>query len=45
MRIDPEHAPAHLRFDGKDFWFCSLECAGLFAAAPERYASSISPND
>jgi adenylate cyclase len=41
MRVDKERAAGHLLFDGNDFWFCSLRCAGLFAATPEQYASSV----
>lgn len=37
MRVCPDTAPGHLRFLDRDFWFCSLECAGRFAAAPAGY--------
>ena len=37
MRVLPESAPGHLRFADRDFWFCSLECAGRFAATPAAY--------
>lgn len=40
MRVDKEHAAGRLRFADDDFWFCSLHCAGLFAATPEQYAPS-----
>jgi len=37
MAVDPEHAAGRLSHDGVEFHFCSLECAGAFAASPERY--------
>ena len=37
MAVDPEHAAGRLSHDGVEFYFCSLECAGAFAAAPERF--------
>lgn len=40
MRVDPERAAGRLRFDGRDHWFCSLDCAALFAATPEAYGGS-----
>jgi class 3 adenylate cyclase/YHS domain-containing protein len=41
MSIDKERAAGQLRFAGNDFWFCSLHCAGLFAATPDQYVSSF----
>jgi adenylate cyclase len=33
------HAAAgRLRHKGADYWFCSMDCAATFAAAPERFA-------
>lgn len=26
-----------LQFEGRDFWFCSLECAAAFAASPQHF--------
>lgn len=37
MWIDHSRAAGHLRHDGEQFWFCSLECAGSFASAPATY--------
>lgn len=37
MRVSPERAAGHLQVDGRDYWFCSLHCAGLFAADPKAY--------
>jgi len=38
MAVDPARAEGSLRHDGVEYTFCSLGCAGRFAAAPERYA-------
>ena len=38
MLVHPASAAGRLRQGGVDYWFCSLVCAGDFAAAPERYA-------
>jgi adenylate cyclase len=40
MRIASESAPARLRLDGADYWFCSTRCLGLFAADPGAYRRS-----
>lgn len=37
MRVDPESAPGRLRFEDREYWFCSLHCAALFAEAPKSY--------
>lgn len=39
MAIDRRSAPGRLRHDDHEHLFCSLECAGAFAADPDRYAS------
>lgn len=37
----PHHAAAgRLRHQDADYWFCSMDCAAAFAAAPERFASA-----
>jgi YHS domain-containing protein len=38
MEVERERAPARLRHDHIDFYFCSLECAAEFARTPDRYA-------
>lgn len=38
MALDPERTAGSLRYEGRDYQFCSLECAARFAAAPEAYA-------
>lgn len=40
MAVDPARAAGTLIHDGVEHSFCSLECAGAFAAAPERYVGS-----
>jgi class 3 adenylate cyclase/YHS domain-containing protein len=40
MAIDRATAHGRLAHRGSEYWFCSLECAGKFAAAPDRYAAS-----
>ena len=39
MAVDPEHSAGRLSYDGVQYHFCSLECAGAFAADPVKYAS------
>ena len=36
-RIDRDQAQGRLRFADVEHWFCSLDCAALFAAQPERF--------
>lgn len=37
MAIDPDRGAGQLLHDGHRYFFCSLECAGRFAADPTRY--------
>jgi adenylate cyclase len=37
MAVDPRHSAGSLSHDGVEYHFCSLECAGKFAADPEQY--------
>jgi adenylate cyclase len=39
MAVEPENAAGSLDHGGARYFFCSLQCAGRFAADPERYAS------
>jgi adenylate cyclase len=41
MAIDPEHCAGELEHEGRVFHFCSLECAGKFAASPDRYGGAV----
>lgn len=38
MRVMRDRAAGRLRHEDTDYWFCSLDCAGQFAADPGRYA-------
>jgi class 3 adenylate cyclase len=38
MAIDPGQAVGSLKFDGREYFFCSLECSQAFSAAPDAYA-------
>jgi class 3 adenylate cyclase/YHS domain-containing protein len=40
MRVSSVNAAGHLRVDGVDYWFCSLDCVRAFAADPESYRRS-----
>lgn len=37
MTVAQHDAAGILTFGGHDYWFCSLECAGAFAANPSRH--------
>lgn len=38
MAVAPDRSAGTLRHGGRRFFFCSLACAGAFAAEPDRYA-------
>lgn len=38
MAVEPERAAGRLVHEGETYFFCSLTCAGTFAARPERFA-------
>lgn len=38
MAVDPESAAGSLQYEGTLYVFCSLVCAGRFAASPELYS-------
>jgi adenylate cyclase len=40
MTVDKQTAAGRLRFEEHDYWFCSLECAGTFAADPTSHGSA-----
>ncbi len=42
MAVSPERSAGRLSHAGVEFFFCSLECAGAFAAEPERFAAGTS---
>lgn len=37
MSVVPASAAGRLRYADAEWWFCSLDCAGRFAADPDRY--------
>lgn len=41
MRIDRDRASGRLRYQGVDYWFCSLECASQFGAEPDTYVTAL----
>jgi adenylate cyclase len=40
MAVDPERCAGGLEYQGTQYYFCSLDCAGKFAAEPQRFVSS-----
>ena len=40
MVVDPRHGAGRLVYEDTAYFFCSLTCAGEFAAHPERYAAA-----
>ena len=40
MRVGRDHAIATVRYGGSQYWFCSLECARRFTAAPTSFLRS-----
>jgi YHS domain-containing protein len=40
MAVDPQRAAGMLVHDGARYYFCSLECAQIFAANPEVHAGA-----
>jgi adenylate cyclase len=38
MAVDPWHGAGRLTYEGVEYCFCSLGCAGAFAQAPTSYA-------
>jgi class 3 adenylate cyclase/YHS domain-containing protein len=39
MAVDPDRAAGRLTYNGTAYFFCTLACAGEFAADPERFAA------
>ena len=42
MMIDRDTAAAKSQYQGRTFYFCSVECKGKFDAAPDRFAANAS---
>lgn len=40
MRVARDRAVGSIRFEGAEYWFCSLECAGRFTNSPLSYVDS-----
>ena len=40
MRVRRARSSVRLDHAGSTFWFCSLDCAGLFASTPERFVGN-----
>ena len=38
MHINHGKSAGQLQFEGRDFWFCSLDCAAAFASSPKQFA-------
>jgi adenylate cyclase len=41
MAVDRDQAAGRLRHESREYAFCSLECAGRFAAAPADYVADL----
>jgi class 3 adenylate cyclase len=39
MAVDPDRAAGRLMLDGTAYFFCTISCAGEFAAYPERFTT------
>ena len=37
MSVDPETAAGHSKFEGRDYYFCSVACKTQFDNKPENY--------
>jgi YHS domain-containing protein len=42
MNVNPDEAIDYDEYKGKEYYFCSVECAEKFEADPERYAGPAS---
>jgi adenylate cyclase len=45
MAVDPWHSAGRLTYQGVEYCFCSLACAGAFAQHPGRYTVPGHPSD
>ncbi|HEX7970888.1 MAG TPA: YHS domain-containing protein [Thiobacillus sp.] len=43
MLMDPRDVTERRVYQGKEYYFCSPDCAGKFDQAPERYAAPQPP--
>jgi YHS domain-containing protein len=40
MQIDEKKAAGKVNYNGKDYFFCSQECADEFRSSPQQYAKA-----
>jgi len=40
MKVDKNNSQANMQYEGKTYYFCSLECAWEFMHEPEEYSYS-----
>jgi class 3 adenylate cyclase len=40
MTVDPQRSAGTLVYEGRDYFFCSLQCAARFASTPDAYRVS-----
>src|SRR4051794_32861043 len=45
MAVEPAEAAGRLIYDGRNYHFCSLECARAFATEPERFAEATAGDE
>ena len=38
MEVNPKAAPAQTQYEGRTYYFCSLECKEEFEKNPQRFA-------
>jgi len=38
MEIETEKAAAHMKYEGKTYYFCSMSCRDKFNTSPQAYA-------
>jgi YHS domain-containing protein len=44
MAVDPWHSAGRLSYEGVEYCFCSLGCAGSFAQDPHSYTMTDPPS-
>ena len=40
MQIDEKKAAAKVHYEGRDYYFCSQQCADKFRGSPQQYAGA-----
>jgi len=41
MQVDEKNAAAKLNHNGKDYYFCSQQCAEKFRSNPQQYTEAV----